>query len=317
MIIGIFGKTGTGKTVLLKRVIAQGHRVLVVDPLGKLGHLGVVPADMAEFKGYWRQQYNARWRIVLQPERLPPPPAPTDDTLRNRLDPYLAVARGAVKGSDLVWLVIDEVDTFGAIDREIRAVADYGRNSGLSLAFAARRPAVVDKTLTSQCSALYVFCTTGVRDLEYFRQVVGPQAAARLPGLRTHEALHWKGDEATASIVTVAPADGGSHHNKPSPTGGDRGGPSPVRKGGAPDPKEARAEGAPGPGTSPGRLVPSDCVVLTLGQLAVAYGYAPTSTARFRRLMIDSGRLRAERVARGRYLVRRADLPCPTDPERS
>jgi hypothetical protein len=297
--------TGTGKTTLLKRLVDHADRAIIVDPLGKLGHLGVCIPTPAEFKAYWRRQYHRKWKIVLQPGKIAPSATP-----REALAPFLRTAREAAVGSPPFWVFVDEVDAFGsafAADPEIRALADYGRNFGVSLAFVARRPACVDRTLSAQADTLYLFKAKEPRDLEYFRDVVGAGVAARLPGLAPFQALRCTGVGDDAVLVDVRGPGG----DGVSPA---RSGPEdPLR---APQPEGAVPEASGsqgGPQSDSSTQKPSvelrgeDCIVVGLGELATRFGYA--DTRKFRKLMLETGRLPARRLTSRRWEVRKVDLP--------
>lgn len=305
MIVGVFGMTGTGKTTLLKRLVERADRALIVDPLGKLGHLGVCIRTQREFKTYWRRQYHESWKIVLQPGKIAPKAAP-----REALAPFLGIAREAAVGSPPFWVFVDEVDKFGSAfstDPEIRALADYGRNFGVSLAFVARRPACVDRTLTAQADTLYIFRTKEAVDLAYFRDVVGSAVALRLPGLAQFQALRCTGVGDDPALVDV----GGAQDRAVSAPAQ---GPQDALR--APQSERVVSQasgGRPGPQsdsstqTASVELKGEDCVVVGLGELAARFGYA--DTRKFRKLMLESGRLPSTRLTSRRYEVRKVDLP--------
>lgn len=305
MIVGVFGMTGTGKTTLLKRLVERADRALIVDPLGKLGHLGVCIRTQREFKTYWRRQYNASWKIVLQPGKIAPKAAP-----REALAPFLAIAREAAVGSPPFWVFVDEVDKFGSAfstDPEIRALADYGRNFGISLAFVARRPACVDKTLTAQADTLYLFKAKEPRDLGYFRDVLGADVAERLPWLLPFQALRCTGVGADPVLFEVrGPGGQGPDVALALPQDATR---EPQREADALHPSEPPS----GPESDSSMYKPSvelrgdECVIVGLGELAARFGYA--DTRKFRKLMLESGRLPSTRLTSRRYEVRKVDLP--------
>lgn len=304
MIVGVFGMTGTGKTTLLKRFVERAHRAIIIDPLGKLGHLGVCIPTAREFKTYWRRQYHKSWKIVLQPGKIAPKAAP-----REALAPFLRTAREAAVGSPPFWVFVDEVDKFGtafSTDPEIRALADYGRNFGVSLAFVARRPACVDKTLTAQADTLYLFKAKEPRDLDYFRDVVGAGVAARLPGLAPFQALRCTGVGADPVLVDVRGA--GAQAASASESLSEVALSAPQRQGVVPE-----ASASPGgPQGDSGTQTPSvelrgdECVIVGLGELAARFGFS--DTRKFRKLMLESGRLPSRRLTERRYQVRKADI---------
>lgn len=302
MIVGILGMTRQGKTTLTKRLIREPDRAIVVDPLGKLGHMGVAVRSVDEFKAYWRRNYGRRWKIVLQPGKIAPDVEP-----RQALAPFLRIARNVALGGEGFWVFVDEVDKFGnafSADREIRAIADYGGNFGVSLAFNARRPACIDKTLCAQADTLYVFRTKEPRDVAYFRDVIGGELADKLPELKQFHALRCTGRGHDAVVIDVRDGGGSGGPERP-PEGPDSPGEGGGGGGGILDASDSPAGGdADAPPANP---FAGPTVVLTLKELAARFAYA--SPTKFRVALIDSGRLPVRRHGLRRFEVPLSSLP--------
>lgn len=303
MIIGIFGRTGTGKTTLLKRIARQADRAIIVDPNNKLGHLGVCVRSVAEFKGYWRRQFDERWRIVLQPSKIDPDKRP-----RDVLAPFVMLAFSVARGGcPQFWVIVDEVDTFGSAgspDNNLRAVVDRGRNFGISFAFAARRPACVDRTLTSQCSTVYLFQAQEKVDIVYFREVCGDEVASRLPNLSPFFAVRKAGKE--IELVAISPEGVEAAPAKPhsAPETAEQGAPRPVVGGQCAH--SAIPAGAQNADPMPA-MPEGPKMVLTLAELAAAFGYADPH--KFRLAVLDTGRVWHRRISRSRIEVLASDIP--------
>jgi hypothetical protein len=316
MIVGVFGKTRMGKSTALKALIRRAPRVLLLDPLGKLGHLGVCVETLDEFKTYWRRQFKGGWRIVLQPDRLAVTPEveelirrrkPATAILREKFRPYLALASKVAKDGAPPFLVaVDEVDKFGSAwsaDPQVRAVADYGGNFGVSLVFAARRPACVDKTLCAMCSTLYLLRITEPVDLDYFADVIGRKTAMRLPLLERFQALSCTGTGESPSLVTIrpegltAPATDppapamAPHREKPRLQDPD----TPIEENTAMDPAQT------------GAVDLSECEILTLSEAAHRFKFQRPHD--FKLALLDSGEIWHRRLGRSRWAFRKTDLP--------
>lgn len=270
---GIFGRKGTGKSTLLAGMVRSEERVILVDPMGEHGELGVVVRSMASFKRYWKKSYKGKWRIVLQPHVLDPSKPP-----REALAPYLELIQRAAREGPPFVLVVDEVDVFGDSlheDPALALVANYGRHFGISLIFAARRPRAVPRTLTSQADELWLYQTTEPVDIDYLRAFIGREAAARLPILPRHVVLRWSagGDVALHQVTASGELTefAGTFVETPA-----------VERSG-------------------------ETVILTLGELAARYGFS--NPQKFRAAVIEGGRLEVRRLSRSRWEVCVDDLP--------
>jgi DNA helicase HerA-like ATPase len=192
MIACIFGRTGSGKSILLKRMTRSSRRAIVVDPLSEHDELGVIPADMDAFRDFWiRMHTRERWKVVLQPRVL----GTKGEDPSEVLEPYLRVAgRSVMHGGPDFILAVDEVDRF--VDthrkhRDISIVINYGRHRGVHLIAVARRTQAVPSEMIAQCSDLYVFHMHRPGDIDYLRPHLSPDAADRITSLEVHQCVHW------------------------------------------------------------------------------------------------------------------------------
>lgn len=197
-ITGVFGRKGSGKSYYLKGLIREHARAIVFDPCGEHEALGVCPESRTSWLRHWDRVYGRRsWRIVLSAHRLCDGDNPT--AAAELLMPYLEdVLRYARMGC---LIAIDEVDAFADAlkrDRRVEAIPNYGRKWGLSMAFGARRPQAVPRTLTSQCDRLVVFRMHEPRDLAYFRDLIGARAD-ELPHLQQYTPLDHRFGAAAAA----------------------------------------------------------------------------------------------------------------------
>ncbi len=192
MIRGIFGRKGSGKSTRLREIVRAYPRGIVIDPMSEHTGLGSLVTTLDDFKTYWRKMYDRdRWKMVLQPMNL----KESSDPLA-ALRPYMTTIIAA--GQDCL-VCVDEVDFFAnvrQIDPAISHLVNYGRHQGVSLLFAARRPAAVPRELTAQCDELIIFRTVEPRDIAYFVEFIG-DAAEELSELPDFQALVWQDGEIT------------------------------------------------------------------------------------------------------------------------
>jgi hypothetical protein len=153
-VILIFGKTGSGKSTLSKRIISQFERVIVFDPLEE--YSGLVVFSYEEFVEYFRE-YRPTFHVVCRFE--------------NEED-YEKVAMG-VWYIENVLLVLEEVETYlNSYDRQsyINHLIAFGRHKRISILGIGRRPVEVPIKLRAQCSSIFSFQQTEPPDIMYLEK---------------------------------------------------------------------------------------------------------------------------------------------------
>jgi len=182
-IICIFGKRGSGKSTLAKKFLRGKKRVIVFDPLG-------------EYDGERFENLGALLRHVRSRARFFAVFRPRDARAEF---PWLARIAYEVGSLCLVAEEISWAISPAKMPVEIETLIRYGRHRDVELVGISRRPAEVNRDLTSNANEVYIFRTHEPRDLEYFRKVIG-SAADGLPNLPPYVPHVWK-DE----IPEIAP----------------------------------------------------------------------------------------------------------------
>jgi len=174
----IFGKRGSGKSFLAKKLIAGHKRYLVFDTLGEYTD-GVVIESFDVLKLFWGSTYVKDFRIIYRP-----------------LNPESEFE----KICDLVWslgnmaFLVEEVDCFckpQSICTPFASIIQRGRHRNITLIGVTQRPAGIARLLTSQAKQMCIFNTTEPRDVDYFRQVVGDCLVERVTALKQYEYIEW------------------------------------------------------------------------------------------------------------------------------
>lgn len=204
-VTGIIGQRGCGKSTEFKRHVRARGRAIIVDPRAEHSSLGVVVADMAEFRRYWHGvYYNERMKIILQPVEMlrgidtevwPADVKEKVSPAASILEPYLRLIER--HGRNLT-LAFDEVGIFGDAwhcDPRVSRAAHYGRHVGVSILWVARRPAEVPKALLSQTDVLYIYRLVDDTDRDAVRSKIGRTAADTLADLPQYHALRWTAGE--------------------------------------------------------------------------------------------------------------------------
>lgn len=176
-IVGIFGIAGHGKSTMIRHLIRPLPRVLALD-IGiddyegatVVGSVGLA-AMIVEGRDRYRLVYAAYERTEEEA---------VEDAVK------LTRAYAETYPGRPQWLVMDEADLFApsrGISRPMRDAIARGRHWALSIIYASRRPAEVNRLLTSQTTRFIVFRTREPGDLRYLKAFVGEEAADRAPTL--------------------------------------------------------------------------------------------------------------------------------------
>lgn len=90
-------------------------------------------------------------------------------------------------------LIIEEVDNYANTSRmpeKLRYLLKRGRHHGVSMIFVSRRPAEINRMITSQSQRFIIFKTFEPNDVRYLSGIIGADSRL-LPNLKTFEYLVW------------------------------------------------------------------------------------------------------------------------------
>ena len=92
--------------------------------------------------------------------------------------------------------IIEEVDNYATPNLcpiDLKRLLKYGRHSGLSMIFVSRRPAEINRLITSQSQRFICFTIIEPTDVRYLTSIIGPVAKV-LPTLKKLEFVDWSPD---------------------------------------------------------------------------------------------------------------------------
>jgi len=158
-ILGIMGKTGSGKSHLAKQILQKQRRYLVIDPLWE--YPGIVFYDWAELVRGVYDRAGQGFKFCFRPARNKQGEADTGKVFRlmNEIGNYTAV--------------IEEADTWCNpyfIHEDFASLMKYGRHSCINMLWISRNPTEVNRTLTRLSHALISYRQTEPIDLRNLRQ---------------------------------------------------------------------------------------------------------------------------------------------------
>ena len=187
-IILIFGKRGSGKTTLMKKLIEDQTRLIIYDPMWEYSDatLKIFQNQMDLIK-FLKKRGDTLFRIVYQPQQ------PTQE--------FNFVCQLVYCLYDVIF-ACEEIDlgtSHNYTPPPLERIICQGRHKGISLYATTRRPPEVPKLLTSQANKLYVFKMHEPKDLAYFKEIMGDQAE-KIKELKPYQYLFYDVDNGEIKI---------------------------------------------------------------------------------------------------------------------
>jgi len=194
-VVCIFGRRGSGKTYLARRLVAGARRLVVWDPLGEWSRSrDLVAVDgLTGLRAAMRRRWRLGFRLALVPGGAELPRS------LHALAAFLWAAQAPYPACPGLALVVDEANLglpahrLGADLWGMSRLVLQGRHRGVALLAISQRPALVSMDLRGQAHRLVSFALPAGPDLAAMRPLLG-QAAAELPHLPARTFLELSGD---------------------------------------------------------------------------------------------------------------------------
>ncbi|MGD1880016.1 MAG: helicase HerA domain-containing protein [Kiloniellaceae bacterium] len=192
--VGVWGRSGSGKSTYVKGLIAARSRVVVFDPLDEYGKLrGFVTLRSVEAL---RIEMAKRWRGGFKLAYVPP--SMQEAAALDRLS--LLCLRAQVPFRDgkdrrQLTLVVEEMNLcfpVNGLPGELRGfgeICSRGRHYGIEVVGVSQRIAEVATRFRGNCTATVVFAQQGPRDLRAAADALGFADPVEVRGLGDHEYL--------------------------------------------------------------------------------------------------------------------------------
>ena len=177
-IILIFGKRGSGKSYLAKKMIQAESRLIIFDTLSEYKN-GVVFEDYEKFLEAWKVVYTRPHKLIYRPLR---PDAEIDQLAE------LVFAMGQVT------FLVEEIDCYCTafqISDSFAHIIQRGRHKDITLIGITQRPYGINRLLTSMAKEIFIFNTNEPRDRDYFRQLLGNQVDQYIDQLDQYQYVKW------------------------------------------------------------------------------------------------------------------------------
>jgi len=174
----IFGKRGSGKSELAKKMVQDKKRLFIYDTMGEHTN-GVLIKDLVQLRDYWKKVYRGNFRIIYQP-----------------VDPYAdfnSICKEVAICKNLTFY-IEEVSIYSkplSLSPEFLEIIQRGRHYFIEMIATSQRPHGIDKMLTSQAKKMYIFNTTEPRDIAYFKDTVSYEIVQAIANLEQYQYVEW------------------------------------------------------------------------------------------------------------------------------
>lgn len=191
----IFGKRGSGKSYLAKKLIAAEQRLFIWDRMGEYDQGVVFTAEEKPmFQEFFQHVYRGKFRIIYRPLH------PKEE--------IIWISDLVYTLGDVTFLVeeIDSICTPWIIEESFEAILNRGRHKDITLIGVTPAPFGIHRDLTRQAKEIYIFSTNEPRDREYLRNLLGSEIEEKLNGLGLYEYVLWQDLPAGQNQITVGKA---------------------------------------------------------------------------------------------------------------
>jgi len=184
-VITVLGQRGSGKSSWVKKQLPGIPRFILWDTLGEYSEKAGQYEGFPEFDNLSDVYSEIRaagpngiFQIVYNSLQ--------DEDLNSLCE--IAAAAGPV------CFIVEEVDTYATpwdCPIELKALLKKGRHWGVDMIFISRRPAEINRLITSQSQRFIVFRIIEGRDIAYLKSIIGP-VADDIPKLDDLNYIDWK-----------------------------------------------------------------------------------------------------------------------------
>ncbi len=181
----LIGKSGSGKTTLLRKLIRDSSRCLVFDALANFNY-GVISSSQYDIRRYLEENEaenpERKFRVIYRPD--------IDIAKRSELSEsadWLCMVARSIGNCEIFF---DEIDSFSSgsdMPEQLDVLVRFGRNIGISMHAAVRRPKVViPRHWISETTRWSIFQVTDPLDSSFIEEAtrIPRDTITRLPRYR-------------------------------------------------------------------------------------------------------------------------------------
>lgn len=187
--IFVCGRTGSGKSFLVKRAVANAERLVVYLPKREDGeYVGVYfdawDGEHSAFYRAWLESHRqgGRYHLIYRPEDAFDPAA------------FDRLCMGVYHAGECTFVAEDlagYVNERSGLGAGFKTLLTAGRTRGVTTYLVTQRPYRIPREVTSQAREAYLFATHEPNDVAYIKEAFGVDAAAALERAGQYEYVHW------------------------------------------------------------------------------------------------------------------------------
>ena len=177
LIIAVFGKKGSGKTTLVKNLIRQSKRLIVIDTLNEYNVGEIVYSK----ENLFNQTRFETFRIVYRPL------SEIDADFAFRLCQHL----------ENVTIVVEEADNYATsnyLSEDFRYLIHYGRHYKVNIIVSCRQANRLRSDITAQSDYIISFKQQGRHCLSYMEDFDDKNIILKIDKLHLHEYIFVRGE---------------------------------------------------------------------------------------------------------------------------
>jgi hypothetical protein len=180
-VILLTGKTGSGKSLLLKKTLLDKSRIIIFDTISEYRDLtppysALFISDLHELIDYLMENGDKAFRIIFDPED---PDELISLNNGQELTVFDFTCKFIYESLTNVTLAIEEIANYMTLPHRrdyLRKIVRFGRHSAISLYATTQRPADISPVIRAQITKFISFRQHEPRDIEWIRQVIGDEA---------------------------------------------------------------------------------------------------------------------------------------------
>lgn len=177
----VIGKRGSGKSYLVKKMIADEKKLFIWDLMSEYEQ-GVIfeQETLTKMCQFWQDHYRRPHRIIYRPLN---PKAEMD---------FIA---GCIYSLGDITFVVEEIDAICStfdMPEVFHAIVQRGRHKNITLIGVTPAPYGIHRNLTRQAKEIYVFNTNEPRDIQYLSNLLGVAIADKIQNLNQYEYVLWQ-----------------------------------------------------------------------------------------------------------------------------
>ncbi len=180
-VVLVTGKTGSGKSTLMRKMLADKRRLIILDMISEYQDLRPpFPAlfihDIGKLYDYLADHHDKDFRIIFDPED---PEQILDLADGSKITVFEEVCKLVYNHLNNVILAVEEMANLMQGSRApeyLRKITRFGRHSSISLWATTQRPADIHPVIRAQITRFISFRQHEPRDIDWIRQIIGVAA---------------------------------------------------------------------------------------------------------------------------------------------